>query len=105
MGASLACSMTAHLEGPVDFQLWGCAHSVSAESVRWKREDTTMNGSMRLPTLEITDLLENYAKSFDLNVYRQYRAAFVRSAISSQDPLLREIVEFATENQVPLQAA
>lgn len=55
-----------------------------------------------LATLEIAGRLELYRDSFDLAAYRSRRMEYLASLPESRDPLLREIVEFASERGFPL---
>ena len=55
-----------------------------------------------LVTLEIAGCLERYARSFDLAAYAEARQAYLATLSASDDPRLREIVEFAGERGFPL---
>lgn len=49
-----------------------------------------------LLTLEIAGYLDRYAQVFDLAVYRRGREWYMAEVLNSDDPLLREIVAYAT---------
>lgn len=50
-----------------------------------------------LSTLDVGGNLEAYARSFDLKAYNKSRAKFFGKILSSKEPLLREIYQFAKE--------
>ena len=50
-----------------------------------------------LLTLEVSGLTERYASVFDLAVYRKHRTPFITKVLRSNDPLLREIAQFAQQ--------
>ena len=50
-----------------------------------------------LATLEIAGYLDRYSTSFDLIAYKRRRNRYFATLLGSHNPLLREIVQFATE--------
>ncbi|MCP4143991.1 MAG: hypothetical protein GY752_01760 [bacterium] len=52
-----------------------------------------------LATLEIAGCLERYSASFDLNAYKSSRVKFFATLLGSNDPLPREIVQFAKDRK------
>ena len=58
-----------------------------------------------LATLEIAGCLERYSDSFDLKAYRRARMANYAVMLGSDDPLLREVVEFAKERNYSIPIA
>lgn len=59
-------------------------------SVCWKCLRTEL-------TLEIGGMLEDFSPVFDLDRYQRVRSAYLREVLASDDPLLREIREFAAK--------
>ncbi len=55
-----------------------------------------------LSTLDIAGLLERYSPSFDLQAYRSLKKEYWASIPASDDPLMREIAQFARQRGVPL---
>lgn len=58
-----------------------------------------------LVTLDIAGNLESYSSSFDLDIYKNQRGKYITTLIESDDPLLREIVQFAKERNYSLLAS
>lgn len=54
-----------------------------------------------LATLEIAGYLERYSQVFDLEIYKRHRIGFFTELLQSQEPLLREIAQFAKERDFP----
>jgi len=50
-----------------------------------------------LLTLDIAGLISRYSNLFDCAEYKRQRNMYIRKVLSSHDPLLREIVQFAKE--------
>lgn len=50
-------------------------------------------------TLEIAGLIDQYSKAFNLSVYEKERKRFIGKVIYSNDPLLREVRNFAKERK------
>jgi hypothetical protein len=55
-----------------------------------------------LATLEIGGYLNLYTKAFDLDLYYQVRHRYFATLLDSDNPLLREVVDFARERNYPI---
>lgn len=51
-----------------------------------------------IATLEVAGKLHLYERVFDLDKYRKIKHAFYRELLSSDDPLMKEVVDFARDN-------
>ena len=52
-----------------------------------------------LLTLEIAGLIDKYSKAFDLLIYKRGRKKFMGEVLSSNDPFLREIAQYAKDQR------